>query len=129
MAFLTTFYMFRLFFVVFLGKAKSDHVEHAHESPPVMAYPLIVLAVASVVGGFFGIAQFVAPQFSPTAAEGPIFAPLEPFRAAPAAALLGLAAFAVGFAPAYYSLRRRRIRSAAGQNESRLPRPAPQVLL
>ncbi len=32
-AFLTTFYMFRLFFVVFLGNAKSDLPKHAHESP------------------------------------------------------------------------------------------------
>jgi NADH-quinone oxidoreductase subunit L len=101
-AVLTTFYMFRLFFVVFLGKPKSDHVEHAHESPPVMAYPLILLAAAAVVGGFLGISQFVTPQFSPVTAEAPIFAPFEPFHAAPAAALLGLGAIALGFASAYF---------------------------
>jgi NADH-quinone oxidoreductase subunit L len=100
-AFLTTFYMFRLFFVVFLGKAKSDLVGHAHESPRVMTYPLVFLAAASVVGGFLGITQFITPQFSSTAATRPFFAPLEPFEMAPVAALLGLAAIAIGFAAAY----------------------------
>jgi NADH-quinone oxidoreductase subunit L len=99
-AFLTTFYMFRLVFVVFLGKAKSDSAGHAHESPPVMTGPLIVLAIASVAGGFFGIEQFVKPQFFPDAAAGPIFAPLEPFKQSPVAAVLGLAAFAIGLAAA-----------------------------
>jgi NADH-quinone oxidoreductase subunit L len=101
-AFLTTFYMFRLFFVVFLGKPKSDLVGHAHESPPVMSLPLAFLAAASVMGGFFGIAQFITPQFSPgVAAAIPIFAPFEPFEAAPVAAALGLAVFAIGLWAAY----------------------------
>jgi NADH-quinone oxidoreductase subunit L len=101
-AFLTTFYMFRLFFVVFLGKPKSALVKHAHESPPVMSYPLVLLAVASVVGGFIGITRFITPQFSSAAGEIPIFAPLEPFETAPWAALLGLAAFALGLTAAYF---------------------------
>src|SRR3984885_3167719 len=42
---LTTFYIFRLFFVVFFGKEKSKSASHAHESPAVMTWPLIVLAV------------------------------------------------------------------------------------
>ncbi|HZM02197.1 MAG TPA: NADH-quinone oxidoreductase subunit L, partial [Candidatus Saccharimonadales bacterium] len=93
-AFLTTFYMFRLFFVVFLGKAKSDFPAHAHESPPVMTGPLIILALASIFGGFFGIAQWLAPQFGETAPA--LFAPFEAFRAAPIPATLGLMAFAIG---------------------------------
>jgi NADH-quinone oxidoreductase subunit L len=99
-AFLTTFYMFRLFFVVFLGKAKSGLPAHAHESPRVMTWPLIVLAVASVFGGFFGIGRLIAPQFGEPAPD--LFAPLEPFRAAPAAAFNGLLAFAVGLALAFH---------------------------
>ena len=51
---LTTIYMFRLLFVVFYkseSKAlKANH--HVHESPKVMLYPMAVLAVLSVVGGF-----------------------------------------------------------------------------
>jgi NADH-quinone oxidoreductase subunit L len=93
-AFLTTFYMFRLFFVVFLGRAKSDLTSHAHESPAVMTVPLMVLAAASVFGGFFGISRLIGPQFGEPPAE--IFAPLEPFHAAPVPACLGVAAFLVG---------------------------------
>ena len=61
-----------------------------------MTYPLVVLAVASVFGGFFGICQFARAAIFPGAAKTPIFAPLEPFKAAPLAATLGLAAFAIG---------------------------------
>jgi len=100
-AFLTTFYMFRLFFVVFLGKAKSDLASHAHESPPVMAWPLVFLAAASVAGGFFGVAHFLAPQFAPGSEAVPIFAPFEPFETALKPALLGLSAFAIGLAAAH----------------------------
>jgi NADH-quinone oxidoreductase subunit L len=66
-----------------------------------MTYPLVFLAVASVVGGFLGITQFITPQFSSTAVKMPIFAPLEPFETSPVAALLGLGAMAIGFAAAY----------------------------
>lgn len=46
---LTTFYMFRMWFLTFSGEPKDHHVhEHAHESPWVMTVPLIVLAVCSV---------------------------------------------------------------------------------
>jgi len=102
-AFLTTFYMFRLFFVVFLGKAKSDLPGHAHESPMVMTLPLVVLAIASIFGGFFGIARLIAPQFDEPAPE--IFAPFEPFQAAPVAACLGLAVFFAGLLVAWYLYR------------------------
>ncbi len=99
-AFLTTFYMFRLFFVVFHGKAKTELGSHPPKSR-LIAYPLVVLAVLSVAGGFFGIEQFLAGQFSPVAEVAPFFAPLAPFQRAPMAATLGLAAFAVGIFAAY----------------------------
>ncbi|MCC6146806.1 MAG: NADH-quinone oxidoreductase subunit L [Anaerolineaceae bacterium] len=50
-AFLTAFYMGRQIFMVFFGKARSAAAEQAHESPPVITVPLIILAVLSVVGG------------------------------------------------------------------------------
>jgi NADH-quinone oxidoreductase subunit L len=99
-AFLTTFYMFRLMFVVFFGKAKSDLTAHAHESPLVMTGPLLILAIASVAGGFFGIAQFIQKQFARPEAVAPVFSVLAPFHESPAAASLGLAAIAIGFASA-----------------------------
>ena len=60
---LTTFYTFRLFFVVFCGKEKSKAASHAHESPLVMTLPLIALAVFSFAGGFIGITNNYGSQF------------------------------------------------------------------
>jgi NADH-quinone oxidoreductase subunit L len=61
---LTAFYTFRLFFVVFFGKEKSDHAKHAHESPLVMTAPLMILAVFAAVGGFIGITNNYGLQFA-----------------------------------------------------------------
>ena len=55
--------MFRLFFVVFFGKEKSEAAKHAHESPLVMTLPLVVLAVFAVIGGFIGITNNYGSQF------------------------------------------------------------------
>jgi NADH-quinone oxidoreductase subunit L len=46
---ITTFYMFRMWFMTFAGKPRDHHVyEHAHESPWLMTVPLILLAILSV---------------------------------------------------------------------------------
>jgi NADH-quinone oxidoreductase subunit L len=46
---ITTFYMFRMWFMTFTGEPRDAHVyEHAHESPWTMTVPLIVLAFFSV---------------------------------------------------------------------------------
>ncbi len=54
---LTAFYMFRLTFLVFYGHYRGDHhtFDHAHESPPAMTVPLMILAGLSIVGGWIGI--------------------------------------------------------------------------
>lgn len=70
-AFLTAFYMFRLLFMTFHGASRVEHhaMEHIHESPGNMTFPLIVLAGLSFVGGFLGIPgasvinSFLAPVF------------------------------------------------------------------
>ncbi len=51
----TAFYMFRLFFLVFAGKARSDHAAHAHECGPAVTFPLWTLAILSVVALFWGL--------------------------------------------------------------------------
>ena len=51
-AFMTAFYMFRLYALTFLGKPRKDL--HAHESPAVMTIPLAILAVFSAVIGLPG---------------------------------------------------------------------------
>jgi NADH-quinone oxidoreductase subunit L len=55
-AFLTAFYTFRMFFMVFLGKPRDHHLyEHAHESPSVMLIPMGILAIGSILVGFVGL--------------------------------------------------------------------------
>jgi NADH-quinone oxidoreductase subunit L len=51
--FITAFYSFRMFFLVFHGKERMDHhtKEHLHESPKVVTLPLIALAIPSVIAG------------------------------------------------------------------------------
>jgi NADH-quinone oxidoreductase subunit L len=79
---LTSFYMFRLWFMTFFGERRADadlgdahtapaahaaapaghghegdHGQGVHESPWVMIAPLVVLAVGSIVSGWVGIPQ------------------------------------------------------------------------
>jgi len=78
-AFMTAFYMFRLYYTVFEGKDNVDHhvAHHVHESPPAMAYPLLVLGIGSlVVGALFGFPpdhglyhRFVEPVFAAAGTE------------------------------------------------------------
>jgi len=84
-AFLTSFYMFRLWFLTFFGEYRGGaeehghekkgqeehhHAGHAHESPKVMVIPLAILAILSVIGGYVGLGEksalgnFLAPIFS-----------------------------------------------------------------
>jgi NADH-quinone oxidoreductase subunit L len=121
---LTTFYMFRLFYVAFLGKRRTgvapvSHSKEAaqagdeslrqagsrsyepHESPPVMAWPLRTLAVFAVIGGVIGISGIFDSQFiSDTHAERAstfLQQLFEPFAHAPIVAIIGLLAVATGF--------------------------------
>jgi NADH-quinone oxidoreductase subunit L len=79
-AFLTSFYMFRLWYMTFFGDYRGveaeahGHDSHGHdahghgephESPMVMLVPLMILALLSLVGGFVGwgnrFEHFLAP--------------------------------------------------------------------
>lgn len=59
-AFITAFYMFRLYAMTFTGKFRGTHEQehHLHESPAAITFPLIILAVLAVVGGWVGIPEF-----------------------------------------------------------------------
>ena len=63
---LTAFYMFRLYATTFLGNFRGTHEQahHLHESPSAMTIPLIVLAVLSVVGGFFNVPEVLGGHSS-----------------------------------------------------------------
>jgi len=98
-AFLTATYMFRLLYMTFYGESRAPafakasagkhhddhshgatqgghhggHDAHLHDAPPAMAIALVVLAVGSIVAGFFGVPHalgghnqieaFLAPSF------------------------------------------------------------------
>jgi NADH-quinone oxidoreductase subunit L len=64
---LTAFYTFRAVFMTFTGPTRvpDEAGHHAHESPPVMTLPLVLLAVASAVSGWWlfrtqALADFLA---------------------------------------------------------------------
>ena len=56
-ALMTAFYMFRLYFLTFEGTYRGDHHtwEHAHDAPWMMAAPLGILGLLSVVSGWVGM--------------------------------------------------------------------------
>jgi NADH-quinone oxidoreductase subunit L len=84
-AFITSFYMFRLWYMTFFGDYRGQvdahgHGSHGedhghgepHESPMVMLVPLMILALLSLFGGFVGwgnhFEHFLAPVFGATEA-------------------------------------------------------------
>jgi NADH-quinone oxidoreductase subunit L len=48
---ITAFYMTRLMLMTFFGAKRWQQDVHPHESPPVMTVPLILLGIASAIGG------------------------------------------------------------------------------
>ena len=60
-AFLTAFYSWRLISLTFHGepRAPREVMEHVHESPPAMLWPLYVLAAGAVFAGWLGYNDFV----------------------------------------------------------------------
>jgi len=90
-AFLTSFYMFRLWFLTFFGEFRGAEASagepghgHIHESPRVMLIPLAILAVLSVIGGWIGWPEslggtqrfdhFLSPAFGTHAEEAAVAA-------------------------------------------------------
>ncbi len=63
--FITAFYTFRMFFNVFHGKTNMDkHTEeHCHEPPRVVTWPLIALAVPSVLIGWLTVNSVALGDF------------------------------------------------------------------
>ena len=60
-AMLTAFYMTRLMIMTFHGENRTGEKEreHLHESPWVMTVPLVVLALASIVGGWINVPEAI----------------------------------------------------------------------
>ncbi|MGA7382202.1 MAG: NADH-quinone oxidoreductase subunit L, partial [Terriglobales bacterium] len=94
-AFLTSFYMFRQWFLTFFGEYRGEEEHHdqqpragapaphghVHESSAVMLAPLVILAVLSVCGGWIGSARFdkfLSPVFHSQTASSTADAPSTP---------------------------------------------------
>jgi NADH-quinone oxidoreductase subunit L len=119
-AFLTSFYMFRLWFKTFFGpeyfeqhhshdhRADHGHAHGVHESPLVMTVPLMILAVLSLIGGIVGVPtafgghnefeHFLDPVFS---SGHEAVAPAGSSGTAFALSAVAITAFAIGFLLAY----------------------------
>jgi NADH-quinone oxidoreductase subunit L len=73
-ALLTAFYMFRLIFLTFHGKPRYEEKKvHVHESPWSMLGPLVVLAILSVIGGWFALPTFYGGSDYFANFLGPVF--------------------------------------------------------
>ncbi len=77
-AVMTALYMFRWYYQVFAGEARAEKrvLEHVHESPPVMAWPLGILAAGSILAGYLGLPEFAFPNRFARWLE-PVTAPLD----------------------------------------------------
>jgi NADH-quinone oxidoreductase subunit L len=110
-AILTAFYMSRWFILIFLGKPRYGPDVHPHESPPSMTVPLVVLAIASAVGGLalnpthYGpLYNFLEPAVASVDGLG-----FEPAGAITEMGIIGIAivAAAIGIGLAYLAYARR----------------------
>lgn len=78
---MTAFYTFRAYFLTFFGELKvpDEAGHHAHESPPAMTVPLVILAIcATLVGMVFTFGNTFANFLwsTPSLAYTPLFATL-----------------------------------------------------
>ncbi|KZE63938.1 NADH:ubiquinone oxidoreductase subunit L [Fictibacillus phosphorivorans] len=103
-AFMTAFYMFRLFFLVFTGKPRGDQ-SGVHESPGVMTLPMIVLGVLAVVAGYLNTTWF-GTFLSDYLARGPVELPHAEHHGPGWIPIVATAASLLGIALAYLIYRR-----------------------
>jgi NADH-quinone oxidoreductase subunit L len=104
-AVLTAFYMFRLIFLTFTGKPRYDENKvHVHESPWSMRGPLMVLAVLSVIGGWFALPTFYQGPDYFANFLGPVFGAREAAEAGGEAAAHRLELILAGVAVAAATL-------------------------
>ncbi len=65
-ALMTAFYSWRLLFLTFHGKTRADDHTYAeaHESPPIMIAPLLVLALGAIFAGWLAKKHFVGDKMA-----------------------------------------------------------------
>jgi NADH-quinone oxidoreductase subunit L len=72
---LTAFYMTRALVMTFLGEKRWEDDVHPHESGWIMDWPMVILAGASIVGGFVlilggALQHWLTPSVGPSVEEG-----------------------------------------------------------
>lgn len=74
---ITGIYMCRMYFITFFGsfRGSAEQEKHMHESPYTMTIPLVILAVLSIIGGFFNLPHILGDGLAQKMAEflHPIF--------------------------------------------------------
>lgn len=70
---LTAFYMFRLYFTIFSGKANEMELDdlhtHHHRESWQMALPLIILGIGSILPGYIPFGEFISANGQPVILE------------------------------------------------------------
>jgi NADH-quinone oxidoreductase subunit L len=82
---MTAFYMFRLLYLTFFKsfRGTEDQKHHLHESPALITFPLIVLAILAAVGGLLSLPgnswlnEYLSPLFPKSAHEAHHFGTTE----------------------------------------------------
>lgn len=103
---ITAFYMTRVMLMTFFGEKRWDEKAHPHEAPAVMTWPMILLAVGSVVsGGALAIGGTLSHWLEPVVGAH------EAHHAIPAwvVTVVVLAVVAVGIAVAYRMYAQRQV--------------------
>ena len=98
-AFLTAFYMSRMYFRVFEGKTVlPKNVEHAHDAPKTMAFALVPLAALSVLGGLINLPGLLTLEhfLEPVVGEGHLPEGFTPWILAAFALMVAAAGIAFG---------------------------------
>jgi NADH-quinone oxidoreductase subunit L len=109
---LTAFYMTRLLCEVFWGAPRSPAAAHAHESPAVMTFPLVVLAFGAIALGFLGTPAWPWLQSRLTGKE----VPAHPLLEGGGLMALSIVLVATGLG-AGWALYGRRLRATADAND------------
>lgn len=82
---MTAFYMFRLMYLTFFKdfRGTEEQKHHLHESPGLITFPLIILAILATIGGLINLPgnnwlnHYLAPLFSKVEHEAHAFGTLE----------------------------------------------------
>ncbi|MEN9907281.1 MAG: hypothetical protein RLZZ540_422 [Bacteroidota bacterium] len=101
---MTAFYMFRLLYLTFFKEFRgTEHQKsHLHESPALITFPLIVLAILATIGGLISLptnswlSGYLAPLFSKEAHEAHHFGTTE-YTLMAVAVLGGLIGITIAF--------------------------------